>query len=380
MERQFHTYVFWMNIQSFHLSAFVRALADKPHTTVWFGFEEELPETRKQMGWTLPDMGKAKVFDSRDEACFQKATSQNDSQTCHCFGSYFQLPRARKAFDRLKNTECGRVWISEPFEFFGVKGWLRTQRVRMMALREARKSFDRVFAMGKLGTDFFEHAWLRKDQIREFAYTVNPPGNISPVSDETKTGKHRLLFVGQLIRRKGVDILLKALAKSHDATWELSIVGDGPEKAALQSLAAERKILEQVNFLGSIPNAEIFSHIAAADLLILPSRWDGWGAVINEAMIAGTPVVVSDACGAASLVASRNSGQVFKRGDVDDLCKKMSHCLSSEIRVRDRKYLARWAEMATGGPSLANYFVSSCSRETVIAPPWRSQDDRHGSV
>lgn len=360
-----------MNIQSFHLSAFVRALAERPNTEVWFGYEEDLPAERKSLGWNLPDFGKAKLFDSRDPEQFEAQVARDGADTCHAFGSYFQLPKAGAAFQRLKSKPCRRVWISEAFNFFGWKGWLRTQRVRWLALKEARKSFDRVFAMGELGTQFFRKSWLRSQQLREFAYTVELP-NTDIEQPTTNNQQLHLLYVGQLIPRKGVDLLLRALSDLDHKCWKLSIIGDGIETKSLRALAESSDISENIQFLGVIPNTDVAAQLKWADVLVLPSRWDGWGAVVNEALHCGTQVIVSNACGAASLVRTEQQGWVFESENISSLRSQLTAAIAAVEESRGGKTeLSTWATNRVCGTQVADYFVQCLSGDIVVNAPWK---------
>src|ERR1051325_5103774 len=104
-----------------------------------------------------------------------------------------------------------------------------------------------------------------------------------------------ILFVGQLVRRKGVDLLLDALAPlwAEYPTLRLTLIGEGDERAALESQAAASGFRDRVTFAGARPADEVRTRLMAADLLVLPSRWDGWGMVVNEALAAGVPAIVS---------------------------------------------------------------------------------------
>lgn len=360
-----------MNIQSFHLSAFVRALAERPNTEVWFGYEEDLPAERKSLGWNLPDFGKAKLFDSRDPEQFEAQVARDRADTCHAFGSYFQLPKAGAAFRRLKSKPCRRVWISEAFNFFGWQGWLRTQRVRWLALKEARRSFDRVFAMGELGTYFFRKSWIRSEQLREFAYTVELP-KFDFHQPTTNNHQLHLLYVGQLIRRKGVDLLLRALSDLDRESWKLSVIGDGVEATALRALAEVNDLNENISFLGVIANSEIAAQMTQADVLVLPSRWDGWGAVVNEALHCGTRVIVSNASGAASLVRSVQQGWVFESENISSLRRQLIAAIAAVDQSRREKMeLSTSATNRICGIQIADYFVQSVNSDIVVDAPWK---------
>jgi glycosyltransferase involved in cell wall biosynthesis len=81
----------------------------------------------------------------------------------------------------------------------------------------------------------------------------------------------------------------------------------------------ESGIANRVFWLGKMNAAQVQARIHDADALILPSREDGWGAVVNEALMAGTPVICSTACGAADLIKDPWLGTVFQSGQVMDL-------------------------------------------------------------
>lgn len=108
-----------------------------------------------------------------------------------------------------------------------------------------------------------------------------------------------VLFSGQLIERKGVDLLVDAFLRVAATTPDLRLLllGNGPEKAALAARVPEN-VRERVVFLGHKDPADLPDVFANADIFCLPSRHDGWGVVVNEALGAGLPIVVSDRVGA----------------------------------------------------------------------------------
>lgn len=97
-----------------------------------------------------------------------------------------------------------------------------------------------------------------------------------------------LVFAGRLTRQKGVDLLLRALAVLPRKTRHLAILGDGPEKPALQRLAKELGIADEVVFSGMKENP--YPYIRSADLLVMPSRYEGFPNILLEAGACGTPV------------------------------------------------------------------------------------------
>ena len=144
-------------------------------------------------------------------------------------------------------------------------------------------------------------------RIFPFAYFLEQPQYRFRVRKDS--GPFQFLFVGQLIMRKRLDLLLRALAmQSIDFTF--TVIGDGPMRPAWESLAASL-LPNRVQWFGKFPMSEVAKKMADADCLVLPSLHDGWGAVVSEALIAGTPGICSDACGSAGEVEASGVGCVF---------------------------------------------------------------------
>ena len=130
----------------------------------------------------------------------------------------------------------------------------------------------------------------------------------------------KLLFVGSLIPRKGLDVLLKALAKiKAQSAWTLTVAGDGPEKGNLRSLATDLGIAPGIRFLGNIPPTRIPKLMRDHYLFILPSYWEGRPSVVHEAMAAAMPVLATDIDGTSELVQHGKTGWLVPPGDVNAL-------------------------------------------------------------
>ena len=119
-----------------------------------------------------------------------------------------------------------------------------------------------------------------------------------------------LLSVGHLIERKGHDLVIEALAALLPTLPQarLAIIGEGPEHAALQALAARLGVAQHVTFTGALPQTELPRWYSAADLLVLASSREGWANVLLEAMACGTPVVATRIWGTPEVVASADAG------------------------------------------------------------------------
>jgi glycosyltransferase involved in cell wall biosynthesis len=230
-----------------------------------------------------------------------------------------------------------------------VKHWL--DAVRWSA------RIDFFIAVGSTGRDYYAKHGYRPDRLYPFGYAVAPRES-RPASSIVN---RRVLFVGQLIHRKGIDLLLRAFAAAMGAseTWYLDIVGDGPLRTPLATLAERLGLEGRVTWHGNQNNERVRELMASAPMLVLPSRYDGWGAVVNEALMAGTPVVVSDACGAADLVADSDRGVLFRAGSTSALAEALS--VLRERIERDgvsREDISAWAQETISPEAFASYFVA----------------------
>ncbi len=120
-----------------------------------------------------------------------------------------------------------------------------------------------------------------------------------------------LVTAGALIPRKGQTLVLEALSELDGAT--LLLVGDGPDRNALERLARSRGLGGRVRFLGNRPHEELPDLLAAADAMVLASASEGLANVWVEALACGTPVVISDVGGAREVVDRPEAGRLVPR-------------------------------------------------------------------
>lgn len=135
-----------------------------------------------------------------------------------------------------------------------------------------------------------------------------------------------LLFVGRLVERKGVRLLLRALARAPGAPrCCLHVVGDGPELEPLSQLTEELHLADRVSLHGFVSKEVLAARLAACDALVLPAVVDskgdteGLGVVLLEAMSYGKPVLASAAGGITDIVRHGENGLLVPPGDVDAL-------------------------------------------------------------
>ena len=181
-----------------------------------------------------------------------------------------------------------------------------------------------------------------------------PPGE----PDTSRRRPHRpvrFLFVGQLIPRKGIPELLESFSQLPEG--ELWVAGDGP----LRPLVTGATESSRVTYVGHVDRRALQRLYAESDVLVLPSRYEVWGLVINEALEHGLPVIATQAVGAVDdLVSSDVNGYVTRTGDVDELRDAMARIAGWDD--------IRWRTAATTGAEIAGrWSIGAASRAFVDA-------------
>jgi len=169
-----------------------------------------------------------------------------------------------------------------------------------------------------------------------------------------------LLSVGQLIERKANHLTIEALRLLPEFTFVL--VGDGPEKARLQSLAQKNGVEDRVRFLGVISHEKLAPIYSAADALVLASSREGWPNVLLEAMACGTPVVASDIWGNPEVVTTPEAGCLTDNRTPEGIANSVRRLFAAlPKRSATRQYAKRysWQDTSDGQLRLFERVVQS---------------------
>jgi len=197
----------------------------------------------------------------------------------------------------------------------GIKNWMlhKFRPLKFWLLWTLlRTKVEGVFAISTTAIDQLLSFGVRKEKILPFAYFV-PSTNVvqnsvaSKSENDSTVDDLRLLFVGTLNHTKGIDLAVNAVNNLRNEHIPITLDVFGP----FENLD-DYDWTPHVRYQGVIPSGEVQSTMVGYDFLILPSRYDGWGVVVNEALLAGIPVICSDRVGASTLILKWGCGACYR--------------------------------------------------------------------
>jgi glycosyltransferase involved in cell wall biosynthesis len=206
------------------------------------------------------------------------------------------------------------------------------QKVRDFAFNDHRLNFDALIAYSQQGAE--EYARLGFSDKRIFvapnAVTSRPTHTIPIRAAGFRDDRALVLFVGRLQARKRVDVLLRTCAALPERERpDLWIVGDGPERVALEALAGE--VYPRARFHGALYGPDLAPLFSRADLFVLPGTG---GLAVQEAMSFALPVIVAEADGTQSNLVRPENGWTIPAGDDEALRGAIQFALTDPGRLR----------------------------------------------
>jgi glycosyltransferase involved in cell wall biosynthesis len=231
-----------------------------------------------------------------------------------------------------------------------------------------KRLFQHFFAVGLASVDYLEWAGVARERISLFPYPADLDHfrREAQLDDgERRAGRERwglptdgpvVLSVAKFNQREAPWDLLRAVAEMDDPGFHLWLVGDGPERAALERFARDNA-LGNVSFGGYVRYRDLPRVYGVADVFVHPARYEPWGVSVQEALAAGLPVIASSRVGAARDFVIRGvNGDVYAAGDAADLRRKLEAALRSlghgDLAAENARalgpaeYPAIWADVA----------------------------------
>ncbi|MFQ6135701.1 MAG: glycosyltransferase family 4 protein [Candidatus Hydrothermarchaeales archaeon] len=210
------------------------------------------------------------------------------------------------------------------------------------------KNADKIITVSEFLRDEVLNLGIKKEKV-----TTIYAGVSADVGDrESKIDGETVAFIGALVRQKGVDILIRAfkMVKERLPKAKLIIIGDGKERSSLEELAKDLR-LEDVQFRGYY--GELKGIFGESSLLVLPSREEGFGLVLLEAMNHGVPIIASRIGGIKEIVQNGYNGILVQKENPGELSRAIVKILEDEeLRTKltrnGREFVKRfsWEKMA----------------------------------
>jgi glycogen synthase len=207
------------------------------------------------------------------------------------------------------------------------QGWFTSWKLWLL-------TFARRLLCARAAVNITETQWLR-DLLHPPRVTVIPHG-FDPGQAISRPARPSdtpvIVFMGRLVTTKGVPILFQAakILQDQNCRFELLLIGDGPERAALEQFAQWSQLTAKVRFVGHLPGAEVETALAKAAVVVVPSLGgEVFGFVVAENMLRALPVVASD-IGAFREVLG-DTGLMFRTGDALDLSRALLRVLDDPL-------------------------------------------------
>ncbi len=256
------------------------------------------------------------------------------------FSSGWAFPLCKRLAAEAKQQGRAVVCMADNRRRHTARQFLGAVRFRL----GLRRRFDRFFVPGQGGRSLMRFFGVPDGHVREGLYGADPAlfSGTTAASQRPKT----ILFVGQMIERKGVDVLLEGFRASglESQGWRLRCIGDGP----LATLAAATPGCEHLPFCDA---AEVARHLADARLFILPSRNDNWGVALHEAALSRCLLAASSTVGATSELMPEDSPLKFSPGSAVAIRDALQHANTLSDKATDTLADAAHARAHDFGPA-----------------------------
>lgn len=355
-------FVFWQNVISIHQSAFIKALAT--YNEVILVAQEKIDAQRIKERWYVPSMGNARVIVNPDEYTVNELLKKDNTE--HIFSGINAFPMVYRVFKESVKRGKEVSVIAEPYEWAGIKGLMRQNIYRWLFIKYGKK-IKHLFTTGYMGMKCYKKVGFSESKIHQWGYfteqEIKGRKILKPLNSDLSSDKVKLLYVGRIDKNKNILPILQDMKYYDKNVSVFTVVGDGPLMSELENLSKQNT---KIQLLGRLDNSASIEIMGLHDYLILPSLYDGWGAVVNEALAQGTRVLCSNACGAGILLDGDMRGEIFTQKNVLDIIKK--HCERGPVSSEHRNIIKKWALNNISGRVAADYFCSILYGDNVEAP------------
>ncbi|MEQ9359061.1 glycosyltransferase family 4 protein [Coleofasciculus chthonoplastes] len=315
--------------------------------------------------WQAPELCHSYIILDDDIENYATAESVMNAADLVIF-NYYQHPASRQMIERRANSQ--KAWC-----FWGERtgyrqlGWLG-YHYRKWKLSTLHRSNVPIWGIGNWAVEQYRREFGSYRQYFNIPYFSNL-NRFSLSRDTNYFNKESrcFLYSGSLIHRKGVDLLASAFSQLADEFpfVKLTIMGEGNLRSWLEKQLARYR--ERVQFLGFQSWEDLPNFYKAADILCVPSRYDGWALVVPEGLASGLPVIGTNRTGAAlELIANNKNGWLITANNKEALYQAMRQAtLLSSTQLQERSQAAQmsvYQHSLTQGVNRFNHAIEETLR------------------
>lgn len=312
-------------------------------------------EERKKLGWSVSyqETDKFKIVLNPDVSQINSIFLEYQENSHHFFSGLRAFPFVFNSFKISLKYRIKRSIIAELPTFYKKPPFLHFLR-QLLFDYKYYKYINSFYAIGSSACKWYSK--LYKGPIINFKYCTN---SVQTHLNYPKNSTIKLVFVGNFIKLKNIEIVIKALTKFKEKKIEFHLIGDGPLKNKLIDMTKKQSLTNNVFFHGIVNNEKIPQILPQFDILILPSHYDGWGAVVNEALMVGLFVIVSNRCGSKDLIDNNKERGIVIKPTIKDIINALNYVTENiEIINKTRENRINWTKNISPVSVAKDFFLS----------------------
>ena len=353
-----------------HMSALALELSLRGHEIIYVA-EITLSDERAKLGWKVPDLGKAKICLAKNYEEVKSIILDAPADSIHICQGIRNNGVVSYAQKELRKKKLRQWVIMETVNNNGIFGFIKNILYRFL-IKLYQKDIEIILAIGWKTPNWLIQLGFEAKKVFPFTYFLSQ-NEIFLTNPKKKSNLFHFVFVGELNLRKNFDLLILALSKIKDYPFKLVVVGDGPRRKDLEKYS-KKLIPNRTIWRGIVNMSDVKKILSECDCLVLPSIFDGWGVVVSEAMIVGTPSICSDTCGAAEVVKPSGFGGVFRSENFKDLLNQIKSVIKTgPVNNENRSRLSLWSSKISSKAG-SEYFLNIIKFTNGLsdrpAPPW----------
>ncbi|CAI8768028.1 glycosyltransferase family 4 protein [Pseudomonas marginalis] len=378
-------FITWQPVLTDHQAFTYEALSQEAQTPVLAYVMTLEDATRRAQGWKDTQVAsiERRLIPGRGGLLYCYKKMREHRGDTHLFGSAFQNSTMLYCLLLATVFRVEFYIVSEPYspiaEGYFSDGKLTRQRLKAILrpilyrlyMTLLKRRMSGMFSISSKAISQFSDSGVDIAKLFPFGYFVPTVDSHSrlPSARQEPRDSLRIIFVGALIARKGLDLLIEAVTRSK-TSMTLDVYGPG-DPAPFDTDS------DNVCFRGPLPFGSTQKTVATYDLLVLPSRYDGWGVVVNEALCAGVPVVCSDQVGASVLIEKFGAGAVYDSADPNALESLLNRLSSEPEHLLAMRAAAQPAAAAIQPEVAARYMLAVLRAKpedkASVVSPWYSE-------